>query len=151
MARGRTPTPAQSKVVQGNFRKDRHSHGPAVEMGLPDCPVWLPKNAKKYWKKVGPELDKVGLIAKIDAALFAAHCDSVGKFEEVTRLLATLDDLLDKTPQGFLVQSAMFTVRNKLWDQVKSSAQEFGLSPSARSRVKASEQPQLPFSGWDDV
>jgi len=147
----RIPKAPQLKVVDGTFRKDRDSHGAAVEMGLPDCPVWLPKNAKKYWKKIGPELAKSGLIAKVDSAMFSAHCDSVGKFEEVTRLLAELDDCLEKTPQGFTVQSAMFTVRNKLWDQVKSSAQEFGLSPVARSKVKVSDQKQLPFGGWDEI
>jgi P27 family predicted phage terminase small subunit len=147
----RPKKPAQLKVVEGSFRKDRDSHGVAVELGLPDCPVWLPKNAKKYWRKIGPELEKVGLIAKVDQAMFAAHCDSVGKYEEVTRMLAELDDMLDETPQGFMVQSAMFTIRNKLWDQVKSSSQEFGLSPSSRSKVKATEQQQLPLGGWDDV
>lgn len=148
---GRKAAPAQSKVIRGNFRKDRDSHGPAVEMGAPKCPAWLPKSAKKYWKELAPELEKVGLIALVDSAMFAAHCDSVGKFEEVTRMLSVVEDLLDETPQGFLVQSALFTVRNKLWDQVKSSSQEFGLSPAGRSKVKEAGQQQLPLDGWGDV
>lgn len=152
MARGRPKTPAQGKVIRGNFRPDRDTHGPVVELGLPECPAWLPRSAKKYWKQIGPELAKQGLIAKIDSALFAAHCDSVGKFEEVTKLLKTIEDTIDKTPQGYQVQSALFTVRNKLWDQIKSSSTEFGLSPAARSRVNASPQQQLPMGdGWDNL
>lgn len=153
MARGRRPEPAQAKVLKGNFRGDRHSHGPPVPIGTPKCPVWLPKSAKRYWKEIAPELEKAGLISLLDGAVFAAHCDSVGRFEEVTRRLKELDDLLDKTPQGYMVQSALFTVRNKLWDQVLRSGQEFGLSPASRSKVKDAKQQQLPLQGdgWGDV
>lgn len=151
MVMARRAEPAQSKVIKGNFRKDRHSHGPKVEIALPACPSWLPKEAKRYWKAIGPKLAAAGLIAEVDQMAFAAHCDSAGKFEEVTRKLKTLDDMLDKTPQEYLVQSALFTIRNKLWDQVLRSAQEFGLSPAARSKVKDSGQQQLPLGGWEDV
>jgi len=150
MARGRTSMPAQAKVLRGNFRPDRDSHGPAVQIKAPDCPVWLPKSAKKYWKDIAPELEKVGLIGLVDSAAFAAHCDSVGKYEEVTRKLKTLDDLLDKTPQNYMVQSALFTIRNKLWDQVLKSSTEFGLTPAARSRVKTETPKQPALDGWQE-
>ena len=142
--------PAQAKVLRGNFRPDRDSHGPAVQTKAPDCPVWLPKSAKKYWKEIAPELEKVGLIGLVDSAAFAAHCDSVGKYEEVTRKLKSLDDLMDKTPQNYMVQSALFTIRNKLWDQVIKSSTEFGLTPAARSRVKTETPKQPALNGWED-
>jgi len=148
---GRRAKPAQSKVIQGNFRKDRDNHGAKVEIKAPPCPTWLPKQAKKYWKDIAPQLVDAGLIGVVDSAAFTAHCDSVGKFEEVTRKLKTIEDTIDKTPQGYQVQSALFTIRNKLWDQVLKSSSEFGLSPAARSKVKNVGQQQLPFGGWDDV
>lgn len=154
MARGRHSTPTQLKVIQGNFRKDRHAHGPRVEIGAPKCPHWLPRSAKRYWAEIAPELEKVGLISVIDSAVFVAHCDSMGRYEDVTRKLKELDALIDKTPQGYQVQSALFTVRNKLWDQVLRSAQEFGLTPAARSKIKDAGQQQLPLGGedgWDGV
>jgi P27 family predicted phage terminase small subunit len=150
---GRRAEPAQSKVIKGNFRPDRHDHGPKVEMRAPVCPAWLPRHAKKYWREIAPQLEQAGLLAIVDSAVFAAHCDSVGRFEEVTRKLKRLDDLLDVTPQKYLVQSALFTIRNKLWDQVMRSSAEFGLTPAARSKVKDTGQQRLPFGGgdWDDV
>lgn len=153
MARGRRAEPAQSKVLKGNFRGDRHSHGPSVPIGIPKCPAWLPRGAKRYWKEIAPKLEQAGLISLLDGAAFAAHCDSFGKYEEVTRQLKTLDDLMDETPQGYQVQHALFTIRNKLWDQVLRSAQEFGLSPAARSKVKEVAQQQLPLGndGWGDI
>ena len=148
---GRPSIPAQAKVISGNFRKDRDSHGPVVELKTPDCPVWLPKSAKKYWKDIAPKLESVGLIGIVDSAAFVAHCDSMGKFEEVTRKLKLIDDMLDETPQGFMVQSALFTIRNKLWDQVMKSSAEFGLTPASRSKVKSPEQMELPMGGWGEV
>lgn len=153
MARGRRSTPAQSKVIRGNFRADRHNHGPKVETKTPKCPVWLPKQAKRYWKEIAPQLEQVGLIGIVDQAAFVLHCDSMGKFREVTERLQELDSLVDTTPQGYEVQSALFTVRNKLWDQVLRSASEFGLTPAARSKVKDNGQGQLPLDGdgWGDL
>lgn len=146
---GRTAEPAQSKILKGNFRVDRHSHGPQVEIKAPPCPAWLPRGAKKYWSDIAPELQKVGLIGVVDTAAFAAHCDSVAKFEEVTKKLKKLEDLTDSTPQGYMVQSALFTIRNKLWEQVMKSANEFGLSPAGRSKVKATNPEQPTLDGWD--
>lgn len=94
---------------------------------------------------------KVGLIGSVDSAAFIAHCDSMGKYEEVTRKLATIEEMLDETPSGYEVQSALFTIRNKLWDQVMRSSSEFGLTPAARSKVKTGEQQQLPFDGWGNL
>lgn len=153
MGRGRKPEPAQAKVLKGNFRSDRHSHGPQVSIEAPKCPTWLPKSAKKVWKEIAPELERAGLITLLDKTTLAAYCDSAGKFEEVTRRLVSLEQMLDKTPQDYMVQSALFTIRNKLWDQVMKAAQEFGLSPAGRTKVKDTGQQRLPFGGgeWDDV
>ena len=147
----RRSEPAQMKVLKGNFRPGRDSHGPSVPLGSPKCPVWLPKSAKRYWKEIAPQLEQVGLIALVDSAAFAAHCDSVGKFEEVTRKLRELEQLIDETPNEFSVQSAWFQIRNKLWDQVMKSASDFGLSPAGRSKIKDIKQQSLPLGDWDDV
>lgn len=150
---GRRPEPAQLKVLQGNFRKDRHSHGAGERrpVGLPECPKWLPRAAKKYWAEVGPQLEKAGLISLLDQAAFAAHCDSYGKFEEVTKKLKRLEDMIDHTPQGYAVQSVFFQIRNKLWDQVMKSASEFGLTPAGANKIKAPAQGQLDLGGFEDL
>lgn len=150
---GRRPEPAQLKVLQGNFRKDRHDHGTGEQrpVGLPECPSWLPRTAKKYWNEVGPQLEKAGLISVLDKAAFAAHCDSFGKFEEVTKKLKRLEDMVDATPQGYAVQHVYFQIRNKLWDQVMKSASEFGLSPAGAGKIKATPQAQLDLGGFEDL
>ena len=151
MARGRPSTPAQSKVIQGNFRKDRHDHGPKVELGLPPCPKWLPKAARVHWATLGAELAKVGLLSIIDGDIFALHCDSMAKFEEVTKKLKSIEECFDATPQGFHVQSVLFTIRSKLHEQITKTGREFGLSPAGRSSLKVEGPKQQSFDGWGDV
>lgn len=113
--------------------------------------MWLPKTAKKAWKQIAPELERVGLLTKLDQAALALHCDSLGRYEEVCRLLQSWEDMIASTPNGYAQQSALFTIRSTLWKQVMDSAREFGLSPAARSRVKDVQQQSLPLDGWDEV
>jgi phage terminase small subunit len=87
----------------------------------------------------------------LDGDVFAAHCDTLSRFAEVCEKLRDVEQALEETPNGFQVQSAFFTVRSKLIDQLLRSAREFGLTPAARSAIKAPEQAQLPLGGWDDV
>lgn len=153
MARGRKSSPAQTNVLKGNFRKDRHDHGPQVDIGLPPCPKWLPREAKKHWDALGQELVSVGLLSIVDGDVFALHCDTMAKFEQVTIKLKKLEDMLDSTPQGYQVQSALFTIRSKLHEQVVKTAREFGLTPAGRTSLKTSGQQQLSLGGdgWDTV
>ena len=151
MARGRRPDPAQSKVIQGNFRPDRHTHGPKVETGLPPCPRWLGRKARKHWQEIGAQLEAAGLISVLDGDVFAAHCDTVARFAEVCDKLKDVEQSLDSTPNGYHVQSVWFTVRSKLYEQLIKGAREFGLTPAARSAIKAPPQQQLPLGGWEDL
>ena len=146
---GRKPTGL--KVLEGTFRKDRDSESLIIEPGSVDCPVWLPKSAQKYWKRLAPELERVGLISVVDGAAFMAHCDSIGRFEDVSARLGEIEDMLDETPQGYIMQSALFQIRNKLWDQVVKSAREFGITPASRSAIKLPNVSKKKNSGWDDL
>lgn len=149
----RNKQPAQAKILKGNFRPDRDSHGPQVTIEAPKAPGWLPKEAKKYWKDIAPELVSLGLISTVDGAAFTMHCDSMGRYKDVCKKIKENGDkLTGSTPQGYAVQSALFTIRNKLWDQVLKSAREFGLTPAGRSVIKSSGQQQLPLGDeWDEL
>lgn len=92
-----------------------------------------------------------GLLSLIDGDVLALHCDSLAKYAEVTAKLKSIEDALDETPQGYVVQSTLFTVRSKLHEQLVKTAREFGMTPAARSGIKEQPQGQLPLGGWDDV
>lgn len=62
--------------------------------------------------------------------------------------------LVSVTPSGYEQMSVWVQIRNRAYDRMMKFAAEFGLSPSARSRVTASKNnsqlglPDEPRTGW---
>jgi P27 family predicted phage terminase small subunit len=139
------------KVLQGNFRKDRDSHGPDVEISVPECPADAPEVVRIAWKKIGPILAKQGMLSTCDQIPLFAYLDSYTKFKMVTKSLETLDDMLEETPNGYAQMSQGFHLRNKLWKEVMDAAKEFGHTPASRSGMKATNQGQLDLGGFEDL
>src|SRR5690242_18226422 len=67
--RGPRALPANVHILRGNPSKKPLGElfdelRPEVE--IPDCPSWIWSEAKKEWKRVSAELEKYGLISKLD-------------------------------------------------------------------------------------
>ena len=154
--RGPTPKPAELKALEGG-----RSHRPLnldqtfrPEVGVPDMPKWLSKEARKAWKRLSVELAHYNLIAKVDREAFSMLCQTIGRLELLERAfagrIATLaeklknegkgDDalaeaFLDSTPKGVPIQSALYQVLNREQAKLNSLLAEFGLTPAQRARV----------------
>jgi len=123
----------------------------ALEQGRPGLRLLTQGSLEERQRWTSALLAAAGLISVIDGDVFAAHCDTTARFAEVCAKLKEIDQVLERTPNDYLVQSALFTVRSKLFDHLIKGAREFGLTPAARSAIKAPEQTQLPLDGWADV
>ena len=155
--RGPAPKPPELKVLEGN-----RGHRPLdlqsmfrPEVGTPDAPKWLLPEAKKAWRRLSVELLHYNLLSKVDRDGFAVMCQTIGRLEQIERAIAArqavltaggkeaAEALLDRTPNGLQVQSAIYQVLNreqaKLWGMLKS----FGLRPDARAAVQAGIRAQL--------
>lgn len=143
--------PAQTKVLQGNFRRDRDGHGPQVDIGVPECPKDAPQCVRIAWKKLAPTLARQGLLSSCDQITLFAYLDSYTKFRMVTQSIERLEDMLEETPNGYLQMSQALHVRNKLWKEVMDAGREFGHTPAARSSMKAPSQGQLDLGGFEEL
>ena len=139
------------KVLQGNFRKDRDSHGPEVEISVPECPADAPDAIRIAWKKIGPILAKQGMLSSCDQIPLFAYLDSYTKFKMVTKSLETLEDMLEQTPNGYRQMTQLVHLRSKYWKEVMDGAKEFGHTPASRSGLKATNQGQLDLGGFEDL
>lgn len=148
---GRPRNPTQNKVLQGNFRRDRDSHGPEVEIGLPPCPVDAPDYVRKVWEEQAPALVDKGLLATNDGPLFYAYMDTYAKFVLVSAAIVDFRQMVASTPNGYMQLSAAMIARSKLLKELVSTGREFGCTPAARSSMKAPQQGQLSLGAWDDV
>jgi len=149
---GRPPKPLQEKILSGaRIRDDRDDDAQvanaAVDLGMPPCPVWLNKKAKKHWDTLGPTLVQAGLLSVVDGDVFGLHCDNMAAYEEAMSKLTVVSEWVAKTPNGFEVQAAWLQIRNKLQEQIIKTAREFGLTPAARSSVKVNKPQQLNLLG----
>jgi P27 family predicted phage terminase small subunit len=163
--RGPKPTPNIIKLFNGNPGKRplNLSDGINPPIAVPSSPKWLSPAANKEWRRISAELSELGLIAKIDMASLATYCQTWGDLVELEtafnaqrRLVSsrTTEDNKDtammalyfqKTPTGFLRDSALHKKIVDMRTELDRYVRNFGLNPSARARVQASNhvQPDL--------
>ena len=138
---GPKPFPRAVNDLNGNpGRRAPRTDEPQPTIGLPSCPEWLPKAAKAEWKRLGPLLVELGLISKLDRAAFTGYCIAWADLREAQEMVATSSDKTQETTGGRTI-SAWVRLRDNALNQIKAFGSEFGLSPSARTRIGA-DQPK---------
>ncbi|MDZ7809187.1 MAG: phage terminase small subunit P27 family [Arhodomonas sp.] len=98
----------------------------------------------KEWDRLSGELRELGLISQIDRAAFAVYCQAYGRWVRAEERMAELGDegLVETAPSGYRQMSVWLQISNRATDQMKSFLAEFGMTPSARSRVTPSTRRQ---------
>ena len=145
--KGRKPVPTYLKVVRGNPGKRKLPvDEPVPARDLPDVPPHLCDDAKVEWGRVSSELYRMGLLTGVDRAALAAYCQSYGRWARAEVALAKMSEkdlltggLLIKTSNGNAIQNPLVGIANKAASDMVRYAAEFGMTPSARTRVKAGE------------
>jgi P27 family predicted phage terminase small subunit len=174
---GRKAKPPELKLLSGNpghrpIDLDAGIH-PPVE--IPKCPAHLSTEAKTEWKRLAPQLERLGLITSLDLAAFAMYCQSYGRWVFAEKRIRELNDqaercarelrargetvpdgdarrfpgFVQRTPSEYEQQSIWLQVANKALEQTLKLAAEFGLSPSMRAGVTASRELQASLPGVD--
>lgn len=156
-ARGPAAKPPELKALEGN-RGHRPLNLDQVfrpEVGAPDAPRWLTPDARKAWRRLLPELLRYNLLSRVDRDAFAMLCQTIGRLELVERSLMArqaklladnadpADALMDVTPNGLRVQSALYQVLNKEQAKLHKLLESFGLRPDARASVTTAIRAQL--------
>jgi P27 family predicted phage terminase small subunit len=145
MTTGRKPKPTHLKLVTGNPGKRALPQGEAkVAPSLPDPPQHLSGDAREEWERVSVALFNAGLLSAIDRTALAAYCQAYGRWAQAERgiaLMAQTDKvtggLLARTTNGNAIQNPLVGVANKAMQDMVRYAAEFGMTPSARSRINA--------------
>jgi P27 family predicted phage terminase small subunit len=146
--RGPKPTPTPLRIIRGNpGKRPLPKNEPKAEPYLPPAPSTLSPEARKEWRRVGRELRRLGLVSNIDRALLAAYCEAWARFVEANDKLRQYGSIV-KTPNGMPTQSPYLQIVNKATEQLAKIAVEFGMSPSARTRVKAADAPDEAVDKW---
>lgn len=101
---------------------------------MPAPPVYFGEYAKKEWNRTGPQLVKMKMLNETDLPAFEAYCMNI-------ELL--INAQLDIRDNGMTVLGHRGRVRNpaiaafgQASTAIRGFVSEFGLSPSARSRIR---------------
>jgi P27 family predicted phage terminase small subunit len=144
--RGRKPTPTHLKLVRGNPGK-RKLPDPAKEirppLDEPTPPAHLSDEAKVEWGRIVSLLFQLKLMTQIDRASLAAYCQAYGRWVQAERALTSMAEkdmltrgLMIKTTGGNLIQNPLVGTANKAMADMVRYAAEFGMTPSARTRLQ---------------
>lgn len=135
--RGRKPTPTAIKMLEGNpGKRALNKNEPKPQKKAPRCPAWLEDEAKKEWKRMGKILEQMGLLTDMDMAAFAGYCQAYARWKEAEEFLTQHGSIV-RTPNGYLQQVPQVTIAQTNLKIVLRFCEQFGLTPSARSRIAA--------------
>jgi len=149
---GRKPKPTKLKLVQGNpGKRPLNDAEPQPESGAPACPAWLDKISKAKWRSVAPELEKIGVLTKIDGATLAAYCKNYSRWVVAEKILTEKGTTYEsKTAKGTIIRvRPELKIAEEAMRQMRAFASEFGLTPSSRTRLKGTSG-QINLPGMDD-
>lgn len=137
--RGRRPLPTKMKVQAISHRRLNESE-PQPTPGAPDPPEWLSPAARAEWDRVRPELERMGLVTRVDMAALAGYCTAYAHWQEAEAFIQahglTLAIRDDKGVLKAVLPVPEVGISLKMLDKIRQFAGEFGFTPSARSRIE---------------
>ena len=137
MQSGRKPKPTAVKALEGNPGKRSLNTGePKPEKKAPRGPAWLEGEAKKEWKRMAGQMEKLGILTEIDMAAFAGYCQAYARWKEAEEFI-TQHGTIVKTPSGYWQQVPQVSIAQTYLKIMNRFCEQFGLTPSSRSRIVA--------------
>ena len=140
--RGPAPTPSQTLKLRGTWRGDANNGEPTPSREVPKCPAWLDDYAKEEWDRVILSLSGMGILSADDRSLIVAYCAAWSDFRLASEILDR-DGFTSSGKYG-IVRHPLVTVKSDATKRLLRLAQQFGLSPSARSRISTGEREKEP-------
>lgn len=141
MPRGRIPTPKAINDLKGDPGKRRtYQTEPAAPAGIPACPSYLDKTAKAEWKFICQQLKQMQLLSVADKTALELYCKSYSLYRKAEKKLKVEEEVIETGKQGYLQKNPWLTILDQQSKIMKSFLIEFGLTPSARSRLSVKEE-----------
>ena len=97
---------------------------------------WLLPEAKTEWIRLSEKLNQMGVLTEIDRSAFAAYCQSYARWKEAQEHINS-EGATYETENGMQRPNPWVAICNTEQRLMMQAASEFGLTPSARSRIMA--------------
>ena len=133
--RGPAPKPTSLVILEGNRgRRPINDREPKPLAVRPKCPTYLDEAGQKEWKRLIPILLRMRILTEADGIALANLCQAYSTMTKAQEQLNKAG-ILYKTKSGYIQQSPLLGIVNSQIEIINRLCREFGLTPSARSRI----------------
>lgn len=133
--RGPAPKPTALRLLHGD-RKDRiNEREPVARDTLPELPDNVSGEVRQVWEYTLGELQVMRCVAAADRDSLLAYCEAVVVHRKASAVLAKTPVLV-KGIHGNMVRNPALQIQRDAAQTIRAFAQEFGLTPSGRTRIQ---------------
>lgn len=142
MSRGRKPKPAEIHLINGNpshLKRDALEIAAAEADGLEIAPPGeLCGESLAEWRRLMPIMRGMRTLSSQELHVLAAYCMAWGRLLEAQRQLNAIgpDNWVTQDEKGVQRKTPWIDIADKSSATMLRIAVEFGLTPSARMRIK---------------
>lgn len=139
--KGRKPKPSHLRVVTGNpGKRPLNANEPKPGRQRPSAPAHMSDKARETWGYVSGLLDRMGVLTEADSLALEVLCEAYADFLRARQVLKDFGSNYYETVNqtGGVMHRAhpAVAVMQDADRRIKAWLAEFGMSPSARTRVK---------------
>ena len=135
--RGPAPKPTVLRVIEGNRgRRPLNKNEPKPRPITPTCPSHLAAAGRAEWKRIVPELERMGLLTIVDRAALAAYCQAYARWKAAEAKIVETGEVIRQPGTGNYVRNPWLLTAERAMEQVHRYGAEFGLTPAARTRIQ---------------
>ena len=133
---GRPPIPTHLKLVKGTARSDRENPNELKPpLVVPDPPSHLDEREKAKFSAMAEMLARHGVMTELDSGAIARYAIVWCRWLDAEAEVKKRGQVV-KTTSDNVIQNPFLAVANKCMTQMAQIESEFGLTPSARSRIR---------------
>ena len=140
--RGPPRQPTALRLLRGNPGKRRiNAREPQLIAAAPACPRWLRPEAKNVWRRMIPRLADMRILTHVDQDALAAYCQIYARWKAAEEFIQQHGEVYPvRDEKGNVRRMKVYpqvSIAASLLQMLRSFMQEFGMTPSARTRVEA--------------
>jgi P27 family predicted phage terminase small subunit len=133
--RGPRGKPTNLRVLHGD-RKDRiNTNEPIPDAGVPQPPYVLPDDVQEVWDYTVAQLRVMRCVTMADRDVLICYCEAVVTHRKASAGLAKTGVLIRTRRGDAYMRNPLLQVQRDAAATIRGFAQEFGLTPSARSEI----------------
>lgn len=146
--RGPPPDPSAMRLLKGNPGKRQVNKAePMPPAGRTKPPSWLKGRARRLWGRIAPILSRMKVLTSADPHALALLCDAYAEYldaRDVVRAEGSVYESrhIQTDKDGHMIERIIIRPRPEVaiasdaWKRIRAMMQEFGLTPSSRSRIE---------------